>query len=79
MKLINPLKDIGAELNTIQAPSRYIGGEYGSIVKRHCDDDKLNYIIAFPDLYEIGMSNLAVKIIYNGFCTSLIVKIAAFN
>ncbi len=66
MKLINPLKDIGAELNTIQAPSRYIGGEYGSIVKPHCDDDKLNYIIAFPDLYEIGMSNLAVKIIYNG-------------
>lgn len=67
MKLINPLKDLYPHLISIQSPSRYLGGEYGSIVKEHkADDDKLNYIIAFPDLYEIGMSNLAVKIIYNG-------------
>lgn len=67
MKLVNPLKDLGASLNTVQVPSRYLGGEYGVTVKPHSDNDELyNAVIAFPDLYEIGMSNLAVKIIYNG-------------
>lgn len=64
MKLINPLKDL--ELNKIQSPSRYIGNEYGIIKKEHTGSELYNFAIAFPDLYEIAMSNLAVKIIYNG-------------
>lgn len=67
MKVINPLSDIGFELNSVESPSRYIGGEYGSIVKKQQEQDTLfNFAIAFPDLYEIGMSNTAIKILYNG-------------
>ena len=67
MRLVNPLKEIGTELNSVQSPSRYIGGEYGSIIKEHTEHDSyFNFAITFPDLYEIGMSNQAIKIIYNG-------------
>ena len=67
MNLINPLSAIGAELCSVQNPSRYLGGEVGSIVKPHSENpDLFNFAIAFPDLYEIAMCNQAVKIIYNG-------------
>lgn len=67
MKLINPLTDFGSDLNRVQSPARYTGGEYGITVKPHAEkDDLFNFAVAFPDLYEIAMSNLAVKIIYNG-------------
>ena len=64
MTNINPLKAFGDDLLEVQNPARYLGGEYGQIVKK--GDDYLNFTIAFPDLYEIGMSNQAIKIIYNG-------------
>lgn len=67
MELINPLEVFGSELNSVQVPSRYIGGEFGVTIKEHKTNDSLyNFAVAFPDLYEIAMSNLAVKIIYNG-------------
>ncbi|GHU53381.1 hypothetical protein FACS1894132_05380 [Clostridia bacterium] len=44
-----------------QKPSRYIGGEYGSIVKQNAD---VRFAFCFPDTYEIGMSNLAMQILY---------------
>lgn len=67
MNLIDPLKTFGPKLNSVQSPSRYIGGEYGIIIKPHTENDpNFNYVTAFPDLYEIAMSNLAIKIIYNG-------------
>lgn len=63
---VEPLKVFGASLNSVQAPARYLGGEYGAIIKPHSDGETFfNFAVAFPDLYEIGMSNLAVKIIYN--------------
>lgn len=65
MNLINPLKIFAQELNTVQSPSRYLGGEYGIIIKKHDDEELFNFGIAFPDMYEIAMSNLAIKIIYN--------------
>jgi radical SAM-linked protein len=46
----------------VQKPARYVGGEAGGISKK---DAALRTLIAFPDLYEIGMGNQAVKIIYN--------------
>ncbi len=65
--MINPIKLFGSELCSVQNPSAYIGGEFGAIVKHHEENDALfNFCIAFPDLYEIGMSNQAIKIIYNG-------------
>ena len=67
MKLIKPLESFGPLLNSVQVPSRYVGGEFGVTIKEHSDNDRLfNFAVAFPDMYEIDMSNLAVKIIYNG-------------
>ncbi len=50
-------------LSLVEKPGRYIGGEYGSIVGKK--DVHLNVVISYPDLYEIGMSNLSVKILYS--------------
>ena len=57
---IVPLADIGKEILKVEKPSRYLGGETGSIVKY--DDSLLSVAICFPDLYEIGMSNNAIKL-----------------
>ena len=50
-------------LNRVQKPGRYSGGEYGSA--GYFNSEALNIVISYPDLYEIGMSNLSVKILYN--------------
>jgi radical SAM-linked protein len=47
-------------LADVQKPTRYIGGEYGTTVKNA--DRK--FAFCFPDTYEVGMSNLAMQIIY---------------
>ena len=59
---IDPILDLGELLLTIEKPNRYIGGEYGLLAKK---DALYHTVIAFPDLYEIGMSNKALRIIYN--------------
>ncbi len=67
MTLINPIERFGSRLISVQNPSTYTGGEIGSIVKPHAVNDTLfNTAIAFPDTYTIGMSNQAIKIIYQG-------------
>lgn len=60
---INPLEIFGEDLQSVQNPCRYVGGEFGQIVKKEAD---FTFIMAFPDVYEIAMSNQAIKIIYNG-------------
>jgi radical SAM family uncharacterized protein len=47
----------------VEKPGRYCGGEHGRLAAK---DASLQTLIAFPDLYEIGMSNQALRIIYNG-------------
>ena len=56
-------KDISTILRSVSKPARYTGGEFGQIVK---DKQKVKTRIAFcfPDTYEIGMSNLGMKILY---------------
>ncbi|GHU39040.1 B12-binding protein [Spirochaetia bacterium] len=61
MKYIN-LKDFDSSLLTVEKPSRYVGGEYGRLAKPQA---LLQTVISFPDLYEIGMSNQALHILYN--------------
>src|ERR1051326_8457702 len=51
-------------LPNVAKPGRYTGGELNSIVKDHASVE-VRYALAFPDAYEIGMSNLALSIIYN--------------
>jgi radical SAM family uncharacterized protein len=62
LHFVDPVQDLGAALLTVEKPNRYIGGEYGRLARR---DATLQTLIAFPDLYEIGMSNQALKILYN--------------
>jgi hypothetical protein len=44
-------------------PQRYIGDELNSIVKKHEPGD-VRVLVGYPDLYEIGMSNMAIRIFY---------------
>ena len=50
-------------LPTVQKPSRYTGGEYNEIQKDPADI-RVNIAFCFPDTYEIGMSNLGMRILY---------------
>jgi radical SAM family uncharacterized protein len=50
-------------LQYVQKPARYIGCER-NIVKKSPDNVDLRMVICYPDIYEIGMSNLGVRIIY---------------
>ena len=50
-------------LPTVQKPARYIGGEYNEI-KKNLNDVRVRVAFCFPDTYEIGMSNLGMRILY---------------
>ena len=50
-------------LPKVQKPARYVGGEYGQIVKNK-EDVRLRVAFCFPDTYEIGMSNVGMRILY---------------
>jgi len=59
------LKDkIEKHLLEVQKPSRYIGGEVGSIIKDKSKID-VRFAFCFPDTYDIGMSHLGMKILYS--------------
>ena len=50
-------------LPRVQKPARYTGGEYNAVVKdRKAVDTRV--ALCFPDTYEIGMSNLGMRILY---------------
>lgn len=51
-------------LSRVERPSRYIGGEVNSIIKKR-DDAALRFALAFPDVYEVGMSHLGIQILYS--------------
>ena len=51
-------------LPNVQKPARYTGGEYNQIIKEK-DGVELRVAFCFPDTYEIGMSNLGMKILYH--------------
>ena len=48
----------------IQKPVRYMGGEYGAVMKNPADVD-VRYAFLFPDTYEVGMSHLGMRILYH--------------
>ncbi len=47
----------------VRKPARYTGGEWNSI-KKDWDDTSIKICLIYPDLYEIGMSNMALPILY---------------
>ena len=51
-------------LKNVQKPARYTGGELNQVIKDK-KNVKLRIAFCFPDSYEIGMSNLGMKILYD--------------
>ncbi|HUH01115.1 MAG TPA: TIGR03960 family B12-binding radical SAM protein, partial [Kofleriaceae bacterium] len=51
-------------VDQVSKPARYLGGEYLSVAKPAGEVD-VRIALAFPDVYEIGMSHLGTKIIYS--------------
>lgn len=60
---MNNKEKIEQLLLNVQKPARYIGGEHGSVIK---DKQKVDvrFAFCFPDVYDIGMSHLGMKILY---------------
>ena len=50
-------------LPTVQKPARYTGGEFNEI-KKDLADIRVRVAFCFPDTYEIGMSNVGMRILY---------------
>jgi len=58
------LEKLGKILPFAENPARYMGGEANSIIKNK-NDVLASMVLVFPDLYEIGMSNNGMRILYN--------------
>ena len=50
-------------LSKVTKPARYTGGEYNSVMKDP-ESVKVRFAFCFPDIYEIGMSHLGLRILY---------------
>jgi radical SAM-linked protein len=59
---LEPYRDLRTILAGVEKPGRYTGGEYGAIHKD--PQSRLRIAVSYPDMYEIGMSNLSVRLIY---------------
>ena len=57
-------EQIERHLLEVQRPSRYCGGEVGQIVKDKSKVD-VRFAFCFPDIYDVGMSHLGMKILYS--------------
>ncbi len=57
-------KKLEACLKRVQKPTRYIGNEFGSVHKEWADG-MMSFAFCFPDVYEVGMSHLGMKILYH--------------
>jgi radical SAM superfamily enzyme YgiQ (UPF0313 family) len=51
-------------LPTVGKPARYTGGEWNAIHKPW-DEASVRFVLAYPDTYEVGMSNLGLQILYD--------------
>ena len=58
--MLNP--KLESALYCVQKPGRYVGGEKNSVIKDKNID--IRFAMCYPDLYEVGMSNLSIKILY---------------
>ena len=50
----------------VQKPARYTGGELNSVTKDP-EQVRIRFAFCFPDIYEVGMSHLGMKILYGLF------------
>ena len=63
MDKISPKTAAERLLKRVEKPGRYTGGEFGQVIKDKADV-KARFAFCFPDTYEIGMSNLGIRILY---------------
>ncbi|MHB8575027.1 MAG: TIGR03960 family B12-binding radical SAM protein, partial [Dehalococcoidia bacterium] len=56
--------DIEPLLGRVTKPARYVGGEFNSIVKDWTSTE-VRIALAYPDVYDIGQSNLGLAILYD--------------
>lgn len=61
---MNLSERIDSVLLNVEKPVRYLGGEFGSVEKDPAKVD-VRYAFLFPDVYEVGMSHLGMKILYH--------------
>ena len=61
MQIINKLDEL---LPLVRKPIRYTGGEYNITLKK---SPTIHVGLVFPEIYELGMSNLGIKIVYHLF------------
>lgn len=59
-------KEVEKLLLKVQKPGRYVGGETHAVVKDKSQVD-VRFAFCFPDIYEIGMSHLGIRILYGAF------------
>lgn len=59
-------KEVEKILLKVQKPGRYVGGEAQSITKDKSNIE-VRFAFCFPDVYEIGMSHLGIKLLYGAF------------
>jgi radical SAM family uncharacterized protein len=57
------LTNLDSILHKVQKPARYTGGEWNSIIK-DWNRTPVRIALSYPDVYEIGMSNMALPILY---------------
>lgn len=57
------MKNLDSILNQISKPARYTGGEWNSVVKKW-EPTPIRIALCYPEVYEIGMSNMALPILY---------------
>ncbi len=57
-------RSMAGVLRSVSKPGRYTGGEFHQIIKDK-ERVKCRFAFAFPDVYEIGMSNLGVRVLYH--------------
>lgn len=57
-------KKLESCLKRVQKPARYIGNEFNSVHKEKTDG-MMSFAFCFPDVYEVGMSHLGMKILYH--------------
>lgn len=58
------LKELNEVLPLVTKPIRYTGGEYNSLY-REPDRARVGWVLAMPEVYEIGMSNYGLRILYS--------------
>ena len=58
------LEKLGLALPSVESPARYMGGEANSVLKNH-NEMLAKMAFVFPDIYEIGMSNNGMRILYH--------------